>query len=135
MDDAATTKAEVSAAPSRGVLTRVIRIVGWTSIIAGLLILGFVVQQLFVTTWFAEQHQDELAEEANTHFAEAEISEVEYTPPPPDGTAEDVSGGDPGGSSTGGQALEDAEPRTILAESEPGIGVAFAVIRVLSPWV
>ena len=50
--------------------------------------------------------------------AEAEISEVEYTPPPPGGTAEDVSGGDTGGSSTGGQALEGAEPRTILVESQ-----------------
>ena len=130
MDDAATTKAEVSAAPSRGVAARVIRIIGWTSIIAGLLILGFVVQQLFVTTWFAEQHQEELAEEATTHFAEAEISEVAYTPPPPNEAADNVSGGGTVSSSTGGQALEGADPRTILVESEPDRGVAFAVIRI-----
>jgi len=130
MDDVATTEAVVSTAPARGGLARVIRIVGWTSIVAGLLILGFVVQQLFVTTWFAEQHQEVLSEEANEHFAEAEISEVEYVPPPPGGTPEDASGGDNGGSSTGGQTLEGAEPRTILAESAPDTGTAFAVIRI-----
>ena len=130
MDDVATTEAVVSTAPARGGLARVIRIVGWTSIVAGLLILGFVVQQLFVTTWFAEQHQAVLSEEANEHFAEAEIVEAEYVPPPPGGTAEDVSGGDTGGSSTGGQALEGAEPRTILVESDPDTGAAFAVIRI-----
>ena len=130
MDDSATTKVEVSAAPTRRGLTRVVRIVGWTSIVAGLLILGFVVQQLFVTTWFAEQHQEALSEEATEHFAEAEIAEVEYVPPPPSGTAEDVSGGDAGGSASGGQELEGAEARTILVESEPETGAAFAVIRI-----
>lgn len=126
MDDAATTKVEVSAAPRRRGLMRGIRILGWTSIVAGLLILGFVVQQLFVTTWFAEQHQEALSEEATEHFAEAEIAEVEYAPPPPSGTAEDVSGG----STTGGQPIEGTEPRTILVESEPEKGAAFAVIRI-----
>ena len=130
MDDVATTEAVESAAPARGGLARVVRIVGWTSIVTGLLILGFVVQQLFVTTWFAEQHQDVLSEEANEHFAEADISEVEYVPPPPGGTPEDVSGGDTGGSSTGGQALEGIEQRTVLAESAPDTGTAFAVIRI-----
>ncbi len=130
MEDAATTKAEVSAAPTRGGLPRVIRIIGWTSIAAGLLVLGFVVQQLFVTTWFAEQHQEVLSEEANEHFAEAEISEVEYVRPASAGTTVDVSGGDTGGSSTGGQEIEGAVPRTILVESEPEKGVAFAVIRI-----
>jgi LPXTG-site transpeptidase (sortase) family protein len=130
MDDAATTEAGVSPAPSRSVATRVIRIVGWTSIVAGLLILGFVVQQLFVTTWFAEQHQEALSEEANEYFAEAEITEAEYVPPPPGGTPEDVSGGDSGGSSSSGQVLQGAEPRTILVESAPDRGTAFAVIRI-----
>lgn len=130
MDDTTTTRAEVPAAPSRGVLARVIRIVGWGSIVAGLLILGFVVQQLFVTTWFAEQHQDVLAEEANEHFVEAEISAVEYVPPAPGGTPEDVSGGDPVSPSNGEQAPEPVEPRTILVESTPEEGAAFAVIRI-----
>ncbi len=62
-------------------MTRVIRAAGWTSIIAGVLILGFVVQQLFVTTWFAEQHQEALEEEALEHFAIVEVSEEAYVPP------------------------------------------------------
>ena len=130
MDDVATTEATASAPPARGRVARVVRIIGWTSIVAGLLILGFVVQQLFVTTWFAQQHQDALAKEANEYFVEAEITEAEYVAPPPGGTPEDVSGGDTGGSSTGGQVLQGTEPRTILVEAEPDRGTAFAVIRI-----
>ena len=130
MYDVATSEAVDSDAPARSGLFRAVRIIGWTSIVAGLLILGFVVQQLFVTTWFAEQHQEALSEEANGHFAEAEITEAEYVPPAPGGTAEDVSGGDTDVSSAGGQALQGTEPRTILVESAPERGSAFAVIRI-----
>ena len=130
MDDVATTEATASAPPARGRVARVVRIIGWTSIVAGLLILGFVVQQLFVTTWFAQQHQDALAKEANEHFVEAEITQEEYVAAPPGGTAEDVSGGDTGGSSIGGQVSQGTEARTILVEAEPDQGTAFAVIRI-----
>ena len=130
MDDASTTEAAVSAAPAKGGVARVVRIVGWASIVAGLLILGFVVQQLFVTTWFAEQHQDALSEEANEYFAEAEITVEEYVPPPPGGTPEDISDDNTGGSSSGGQLLQGSEPRTILVESPPDRGTAFAVLRI-----
>lgn len=130
MDDAVTTSEAVSAAPSRGGLIRAVRIVGWTSIVAGLLILGFVAQQLFVTTWFAEQHQEALSEEANEHFAEAEITEAEYVPPSTDGTTEDASGSDQSGSTNSGNPPVDTEPRTILVEPTPESGAAFAVIRI-----
>jgi hypothetical protein len=44
--------------------TRAMRIahnLGWTLIYLGVLTLGFVVHQLYVTTWFAQQNQPELA--------------------------------------------------------------------------
>ena len=62
-------------------LRRVLRVVAWTSIVLGLLVLGFVAQQLFVTTWFAQQNQVALSSEIENRFASAEITEVAYTPP------------------------------------------------------
>lgn len=62
-------------------LRRVFRVVGWTSIVLGLLVLGFVAQQLLVTTWFAQQNQVALSSEVESRFASVEITEVEYTPP------------------------------------------------------
>ncbi len=139
MDDPATTPVERPASRSVGALTRVVRIVGWTSIVAGLLILGFVVQQLFVTTWFAQQHQTALAEEAEEHFVTAEITVVEYVPPPSTGTSGDGTV-DPGGTVTpgaGGSEIDEGAPlvpeeRTLLVESTPEAGTAFAVIRIPS---
>lgn len=120
-----------------GLLTRIVRAVGWTSIAVGLLILGFVVQQLFVTTWFSQQHQEALSEEAEEHFVTAEVTEVEYVPPPsienpgevtvnPDGTVAPGAGG----STTDDGAPLVPEKRTLLVESAPENGTAFAVIRI-----
>lgn len=131
MDDSMTTPVEKSASRSRGVLTRVVRVAGWTSIVIGVLILGFVVQQLFVTTWFAQQHQTALAEEAEEHFATAEISEVDYVPPSPVGSpGEGTVTPGAGGSSTDEGAPLVPEKRTLLVESTPEKGSAFAVIRI-----
>jgi sortase A len=44
--------------------------------------------------------------------------------------SDDGSNGDTNGASNGGQTLEDVEPRTILVESQPEEGAAFAVIRI-----
>ncbi len=139
MDESTTTPAKQSASRSMGVLTRVVRVVGWTSIVVGVLILGFVVQQLFVTTWFAQQHQTALSEEAEEHFVTAEITEVEYVPPPSTGTPGEGTV-DPGSTVTpgaGGSATDEGAPlvpekRTLLVESSPEKGTAFAVIRIPS---
>ncbi|MEA3510933.1 MAG: sortase [Actinomycetota bacterium] len=133
MDDSAARSVEEPASRSVGVLTRVVRIVGWTSIVAGLLILGFVVQQLFVTTWFAQQHQNALAEEAEEHFVTAEVTEVEYVPPSSTGTPGQgtVTPGAGGSETDEGTPLV-PEERTLLVEPTPERGSAFAVIRIPS---
>ena len=129
MDDAETPPAKKPAAPSRGTLTRVVRAVGWTSIIAGVLILGFVVQQLFVTTWFAEQHQEALEEEAVEHFVTADITEEVYVASvSTDGSGTVVDGAT--GSTNDDDVPTGGEPRTIVVESTPEEGSAFAVIRI-----
>jgi len=137
MDEPITAPVEKSGSRSMGVLTRIVRIVGWTSIVVGLLILGFVVQQLFVTTWFSQQHQEALSEEAEEHFATAEVTEVEYIPPTSAGNPGEVTV-NPDGTVTpgaGGSTTDDGAPlvpekRTLLVESTPENGTAFAVIRI-----
>jgi sortase A len=138
MDDTTQTSSDPKGSKSQGGVTRVIRIVGWTSIVAGLLILGFVAQQLFVTTWFAQQNQAALAEEAQTHFDEAEITEVEYVPPSSVVSAGETTTTLPSGAVTpgaGGSQTDAGAPlvpkkRTILVESQPKLGTAFAIIRI-----
>ncbi len=131
MGDAPAPPVEESGPSSRGTLARVIRAFGWTSIVAGILILGFVVQQLFVTSWFAEQHQEALEEEATEHFATAEITEEAYVPPAPaDGTGGSGTIVDGADGSTNDDGVPTGEPRTILVESTPERGSAFAVIRI-----
>ena len=46
---------------------RLLHNAGWTFIYLGVLTLGFVVHQLFITTWFAQQAQSELAGERRTY--------------------------------------------------------------------
>jgi sortase A len=105
-------------------LRRVVRVVGWTSITLGVLILGFVAQQLVVTTWFSQQNQVALASDLEVRFASAEIGEVEYTPPvvveTPEGAT--VEGLDP---------LSPAPTvRSLFVESAPLPSDAVAVIRI-----
>ena len=57
-------------------MKRLVRGAGWTSIGLGLLILGFVGQQLFVTTYFAQQANVGLTADALVYFDEVEITEV-----------------------------------------------------------
>jgi LPXTG-site transpeptidase (sortase) family protein len=78
------TKTEVpSAAAPRAkgpIYIRVIRIFGWTAIGLGLFLIGFVIQQLFVTTYFAQQANVERTEEAVVHFDQVEVVQVPYVP-------------------------------------------------------
>ena len=101
-------------APRRSPVLRVLRVVGWTSLVSGLLILGFVAQQLFVTSWFAERAQAGLQERAVDYFAETadEITETEYVPPT---TVADQPA---------------PEPIPILTEPAPPPHEPFAVIRI-----
>jgi sortase A len=139
MEESKATVTEHRDSRSPGIVTRVVRIVGWTSIVAGVLILGFVAQQLFVTTWFAQQNQDALVAEAEAHFADANITEVEYVSPssvvtPGTGPTTTIPSGDgtDGGDRPGlDPDIPDAPAnRTILVESTPEKGKAFAIIRI-----
>ncbi len=137
MDEPTTAAVEQSGSRSMGALTRVVRVVGWTSIVVGLLILGFVVQQLFVTTWFSQQHQEALSAEAEEHFETAEVTEVEYVPPSSTGTPGEGTVNPDGTftSGAGGSTTDDGAPlvpekRTLLVETPPEPGQAFAVIRI-----
>ncbi len=102
--------------------TRIIRGIGWASLISGLLILGFVVQQLFVTTWLADRNQENLAAEAADYFDTAQItpvpvSEVEFLAP---GAPALVDPDDP-----------NAPPEPVLlVEAPPEKGKPFAIIRI-----
>jgi len=137
MDETIATPTDPQESRTSRTAGRVVRVVGWTSIVVGVLILGFVAQQLFVTTWFAQQNQAALVDEAETRFVEAEITEAEYVQPAPTGTVlssegtpsgaitpgAEGSGNDPGVPSVG-------ETRTLLVESTPARGSAFAIIRI-----
>jgi sortase A len=101
-------------------VVRIIRGTGWTAIGIGVFLLGFVVQQLFVTTYFAQQANQGLAAEAQTHFAEVEITEVPYVPVTP------VVDPDP---STPPPDPDDPVP-TLLVEGAPEAAQPFAIIRV-----
>ncbi|HZJ48269.1 MAG TPA: sortase [Acidimicrobiia bacterium] len=131
MDETMAKSTERPKSRSTAVVTRVVRIVGWTSIVIGVLILGFVAQQLFVTTWFAQQNQAALVEEVESHFTQAEITEVEYVFPSSIGTSGQgtVTPG-AGGSATDPGAPLVPKSRTVLVESTPEKGTAFAIIRV-----
>jgi sortase A len=99
-------------------LTRVVRGVGWTSIGLGLFILGFVAQQLFVTTFFAQQANVGLTADAKERFDLVEIAVVPLGSLVP---------GDPAIIPTPG-----VPSPTVLVEAKPEIGDAFAIIRIPS---
>lgn len=120
------------AIPGRG--WRLVHNVGWTLIYLGVLTLGFVVHQLYITTWFAEQNQPELAAERIEQWAETEISEVVVVPnvDPDDPGADSGDTGDSGDSGDSGGSGDDvpAEPLVLKVESPPDLGSAFALIRI-----
>ncbi len=105
---------------------RVIHNVGWTFIYLGVLTLGFVVHQLFITTWFAQQAQSELAIERIEQWEETEISEVVVIPNP-DNPNEPIVISDATGTATNDP---EAVPLVLQVESPPELGNAFALIRI-----
>lgn len=113
---------EAAAPSSRGL--RFLHNAGWTLIYLGVFTLGFVVHQLYVTSWFAQQNQPELAAERVEQWESVEISEVVVVPNQPDGTGGVVDG------ATGSSGDEFPEPLILKVESPPDLGAAFALIRI-----
>jgi sortase A len=115
------------APPAEGRLLRLAHNVGWTLIYLGVLTLGFVVHQLYITSWFASQNQPELAAERIEQWAATEITEVVVVPatPPDDGNGGVVSGA----TGDGGDGIR-TEPLVLQVESPPELGAAFALIRI-----
>lgn len=97
-----------------GLGLRIVRAVGWTLIWLGALTLGFVAHQLWITSFFAERQQGQLAEQRIENFAATEITEQPYVPI---GDGQALTG-----------ALEDRP--TLLVEAPPQAGEAFALIRI-----
>jgi sortase A len=125
---------------------------GWTFIWVGIFTMGFVVHQIYVTTWFAQQEQNELEAERIEHFEEvaSEIRPVivdeDFTPiadavtgeviePDPTYTApipiDDPTGGTGVASELPPPEPSDA-PLVIFPEPEVKKGTAFASIRIPS---
>ncbi len=111
---------------------RVLRGIGWTSLVAGFLVLGFVVQQLVVTTWIADRNQGALTAQAREHFATAAITEVpieqvEHIPAPSVPATEDLGEASP-------RRIDPvpapAGPKTLLVEERPERHRPFAIIRI-----
>lgn len=97
-------------------IVRILRAVGWTSVVLGALILGFVAHQLWVTSWFAQQNQGELTAERERYFAAVEVNEVPYVAP--------------------GRPEFPSDPETgeavLLVEAAPEPSQPFALIRIPS---
>ena len=117
--------------PRRGLGARVVRGIGWTSIGLGLFLLGFLVHQLFVTTYFAQRQNVGLQVEAAEYFESAEITQVEYPPPETPGATD--SGGSTDSGASQGQADQGGgvdEPRFVFVEGDPKRGQAFAILSI-----
>ncbi|MFV1970487.1 MAG: sortase [Acidimicrobiia bacterium] len=110
--------------PRRSSGLRVIRFIGWTSVWLGLFLLGFVVHQLFITTWFAQQNNTALVNVVEESFATVEVTEVPYIPDVAPGAPEPVDPVDP--------VDPDLPVPTLMVESAPADGDAFAILRVPS---
>lgn len=128
MDDTATAAAVAPPQDVSAPLRRVIRAVGWTAIWLGLLTIGFVFHQLWITTWISQQNQTALATERLVHFATAEITAVAVTPEGSriEGDSATVL---PGAIGTTGDDIRTG-PLVLLEESAPEAGSAFSVIRI-----
>lgn len=117
--------------PDSPLLVRVLRRTGMALVWLGGLTLGFVVHQLFVTTWIAQLQQADLDVELEQRFAQAEITTVDYLPGDVAGVTPSLGrpGAPPepveGGSNTGTET-----PLVLFVESPPAIHEPFARIRI-----
>jgi sortase A len=105
-----------------GTVRRVVRGLGWTSVWLGALTLGFVVHQLWITTWLSQLNQGDLEIERLEHFAAAVITEVELAAPPATTVPPTVDPSSP--------PAPASPPVKIRHESAPERHSAFALIRV-----
>ncbi len=122
------------AAPRIGSVLRIVRGTGWTLIWLGALTLGFVVHQLWITTWLAQLNQADLDAEREAYFAGAVITEVEYEPPldptappssvPPGTTVVPPTNGD------GTPVRVAGAPLVLKVEAPPEEHTTFALIRI-----
>lgn len=99
--------------------------IGWALVWLGLLTLGFVAHQLWVTTWFAEQGQAQLTVERQEYNDSAVVSTVVVSADSttlPDGTVIDS---DPGTAPSTGE-----DSVSLLVEAAPKPHEPFAVIRI-----
>ena len=107
-------------------VVRVAHNLGWTFIYLGVLTLGFVVHQLFITTWFAQQAQTELTVERIEQWEDTDISEVYVVANPDNPNEPTIVSGATGNEGDGVRA----EPLVLKVESPPDLGNAFALIRI-----
>lgn len=106
------------------------RALGTTLLWLGGLTLGFVVHQLFVTTWIAQSQQTDLDQELEQRFASAQITTIGYVADDLPGAA--VVPGTPGDrpDPTGDPDTQGEEPLLLLVEAPPAAHEPFARIRI-----
>lgn len=117
---------EPDSPPEAGLGMKLAHNLGWTFIYLGVLTLGFVVHQLYITTWFATQKQPELAAERIEQWEDTEISEVVVVPNPDNPNEPQIVTGATGSEGDGVRS----EPLVLKVESAPEDGAAFALIRI-----
>lgn len=116
--------------PRRWTPRRVVRGIGWALVWVGLFLLGFVGHQLYVTTWFAQQHNQQLEEEAIEYFASAEVVEVVYSEPGAPTVVEPGDADPPTAPDDADPPAAPEEATTLLVEQPPPNGQAFAIISI-----
>lgn len=107
---------------------RIIRGIGWTFIYLGVLILGFVGHQLFVTDFFAERAQRGLEEEFAQRAGSAASEEFAIIDPESGEVIEVEEGGDSGGG--GGVDSGGTDLPVFQLEEAPDQGDAMGIIRI-----
>jgi sortase A len=121
-DTTGTPDDEAAPSPRRSLPVRIGRAAGWTLVWLGVLTLGFVAHQLWITSWFAQQNQQELAQERVAQWAETSITEVAVQP---------ADTGDPN-DDPNGDGGDTSPPVYLKVESAPELHAAFALIRIPS---
>jgi len=117
-DTTGTPDDEAATPPRRSLPVRIGRAAGWTLVWLGALTLGFVAHQLWITSWYAQQNQHELAQERVAQWAETSITEVAVQPADTGEPNEDPGDTPP--------------PVYLKVESAPELHAAFALIRIPS---
>jgi sortase A len=133
--------------PGGKLAAAILRGIGWTFIWLGLLTVGFVAHQIYLTTWLAQQEQAELTTERLEYFEEAEVQRVIVdetgTPIADAETGEPITvepgfvppiiiEGDPSNRTPTDRGPLGVEPLEMILESSPRSGRAFANITVPS---